>query len=46
MTYIHIVFPTHVGVFLLMVPHYVRGLCLPHARGGVSKGAFLSLVER
>ncbi len=30
------VFPTPVGVFLLVVRHVVVHICLPHARGGVS----------
>ena len=31
-----VVFPTHVGVFLSIVLHFLRTMCLPHARGGVS----------
>ena len=30
------VFPTPVGVFLLFPYQFVYGVCLPHARGGVS----------
>ena len=30
------VFPTHVGVFLLYFSSHVAAWCLPHARGGVS----------
>ena len=33
---IRMVFPTHVGVFLGMDIQAPQGLCLPHARGGVS----------
>ena len=40
-----IVFPTHVGVFLISKYHCQRSKCLPHARGGVSLDLFMAEEE-
>ncbi|SVX19651.1 Domain of uncharacterised function (DUF2825) [Klebsiella pneumoniae] len=39
-TLVRIVFPTHVGVFLLLFAVSFAPQCLPHARGGVSGGPY------
>ena len=38
------VFPTHVGVFLIVSFKESSGLCLPHARGGVSDASSMLLA--
>ena len=40
------VFPTPVGVFLLVILITLLTACLPHARGGVSKLLLLPLIKR
>ncbi len=43
---IHLVFPTHVGVFLRRWPPQFPRNCLPHARGGVSLIPMTSCARR
>ena len=43
---LHLVFPTHVGVFLCQYRRLFASACLPHARGGVSQAERYSKADR